>query len=50
LGVTLARVQKYANETKSCICTFYLYAKQDKQRIFSPNSEMVRSPYKIQNE
>lgn len=48
--VTVSRVQKYANETKSYICTVHLYAKQDKERIFSPNSEMVRSQYKIQNE
>jgi len=41
--VTISKVQKYANETKSCICTVHLYAKQNKQRIFSPNSEMVRS-------
>lgn len=47
--VTLSGVQKYANETKSYSCTVHLYAKQDKQRIFSPNSEMVRSQYKIQN-
>jgi hypothetical protein len=48
--VTLERVQKFAIETKSCICTFHLYAKQDKQRIFSPNFEMCRSLYKIQND
>lgn len=48
--VTLSRVQKYANETKSYICTVHLYAKQDKQGIFSPNSEMIRSRYEIQNE
>jgi len=50
LRVTLARVQKYANESKSCICTVHLYAKQDKQRTFLPNSEMVGSQFKIQNE
>jgi hypothetical protein len=48
--VTLVRVQKHANESKSYICTVHLYARQDKQRMFSPNSEMVRSRYKIQNE
>lgn len=41
--VTLVRVQKFAIQTKSYSSTFNLYAKQDKQRIFSPNFEMYRS-------